>query len=86
VFIRSRDEQSRLVTLKRGKNHDHVKKQTVIVAGIRLHAFVVFLSGLLLGGVLEAQDLPVSAPMGVLAGSAGPGLCELRCPSSNFPK
>ena len=59
------------------------RKQTAIVPGIRLHACIVILSGFLLCGVLEAQNLPANAPMGVLAGSAAPGL-RAKMPFQQF--
>jgi hypothetical protein len=58
-------------------------KQTAVVPGTWQHACIVVLSGFLLCGVLKAQDLPASLPMGLLAGSSGPGL-RAKMPFQQF--
>ncbi len=59
------------------------RKQTAVVPGLWLHACIVPLGTFLLCGVLNAQDLPPHAPMGLLAGASGPGF-QAKVPFNQF--
>ena len=60
------------------------RSQTEIIRGIWLHTSIVILSGFLLCGVLNAQELPANSPTGLAPGLAVPSLLA-KLPLNQYP-